>query len=311
MTHQIEHPDLSVVIPIYRAQACLDELYRRLIVSLLSITEKFEVILVNDGCPENSWSKIQDIVKKDPRFHGINLSRNFGQHRAITAGLDVTKGEWIVVMDCDLQDQPEEICKLWKKIEEGDDVIFARRLRRNDSLFRKCGSFLFAKVLGYLTDTKQDPSTANFGIYHRRVIDSVNQMRENLRFFPLMVQWTGFRTSTIDVSHAQRADGKSSYSIFKLIKLAAEVAIAFSNKPLRLFVMFGFLLSFIAFLSALLVVVLTLKGIISVLGWPSLMVSIWFLAGLIIMTLGVVGLYIGKIFDETKKRPIYIIREKI
>jgi dolichol-phosphate mannosyltransferase len=136
-------------------------------------------------------------------------------------------------------------------------------------------------------------------------------MRENMRFFPLMVQWAGFSTCTIDVNHAKRTVGKSSYSFLKLLKLATEVALTFSNKPLRLFVTFGFLLSSGAFLFAILVIILKLKGVLGVLGWPSLMVSIWFLSGLIIMTLGVVGLYVGKTFDETKKRPIYIVRERL
>lgn len=300
---------LSIVVPVYRGRDCLDELYRRLIDSLTQITNRFEIILVDDGCPENSWEKIAQLANTDERVIGVKLSRNFGQHAAITAGLDRSKGTWIVVMDCDLQDQPEEIHRLFQKKDDGYPVVFARREHRQDSLYRKAGSFLFSKILAYLTDTPHDASIANFGIYHRRVIEAVVHMREKMRFFPLMVKWSGFRSAIINVKHAKRLTGRSSYSLFRLIRLASEVAIAYSNKPLRLIIAIGFFISTLAFSFAVYLFALAAKGQVEVMGWSSIMVSIWFLAGLTLMTLGIVGLYVGKTFDETKQRPIYVIQE--
>lgn len=300
---------ISVVIPVYGCASALPELHRRLVSSLERITANFEIILVNDASPDDSWENIEKIADLDHRVTGLNLSRNFGQHYAITAGLDHSKGEWVVVMDCDLQDQPEEIEKLYKKAQEGFDIVLGRRTLRHDSFFKKLTSKVFYKVFSYLTETKQDGTVANFGIYHRKVIAALLSMRENLRFFPTMVQWVGFKSVAIDIEHSSRAEGKSSYSLKKLLQLAFNVMIAFSDKPLRLTVRAGFLISFFSFIYAIYIVIRALMGIRGIQGWSSLFVSIWFLSGLIIFVLGILGTYLGKAFDEVKKRPIYIVSE--
>jgi len=161
---------ISVISPIYGCKECLFELYDRLVKTLSQITENFEIILVNDACPQSSWERIAMLCAKDPRVKGINLSRNFGQHYAITAGLDHATGDWVVVMDCDLQDRPEEIIKLYTKALEGYDIVFGRRAERKDSFIKRFGSMAFNRVLEYFTETKHDNSIANFGIYAHKVV---------------------------------------------------------------------------------------------------------------------------------------------
>jgi glycosyltransferase involved in cell wall biosynthesis len=300
-------PLLSIVIPVYRGEYFMDMLVSQLVETCRRISEDFEIILVDDCGPDKSWEKIREHAKKDIRVKGVQLSRNFGQHYAITAGLDCSKGEWIVVMDCDLQDQPAEILKLYAKAQEGYDVVLAGRYNRQDSFFKKAFSSYFYKVLSFLVGTKIDPSVANFGIYKRKVINAVVSMREHTRFFPMLIKWVGFKTCIVEVNHSARAEGKSSYSFKALLNLALSIMLSFSDKPLRLMVKFGIMVSFFAFLFALYNIIQYLRGVISVSGFASLIVSIWFLSGLIISAIGVVGLYTGRIFEQSKQRPIYII----
>lgn len=300
----------SIVSPVYRAEKILPELVRRIKTSVEPITQNFEIILVEDCGPDDSWSVIQSLSEKEPRVRGFKLSRNYGQHYAITCGLDQAQGDWVVVMDCDLQDQPEEIKKLHDKALEGYDVVLARREERQDKFFKKLFSKLFYRTLGYLTGSKMDESIANFGIYHKSVIKSIAQLRESIRYFPTMVKWVGFKQTAIKVEHAPRAQGETSYNFKKLLNLAIDIILAYSDKPIRLTIKAGFLVSFFALLIGLIYLVKYFSGDIIVPGYASLIISIWFLSGLIITILGVVGLYVGKTFEGVKNRPIYIISEK-
>lgn len=302
---------ISVVSPVYGCRECLGELCARLTETLTPITIDFEIILVNDACPQGSWETIRALADKDPRIKGIDLSRNFGQHYAITAGLDHAAGDWVVVMDCDLQDKPEEIATLYAKAREGYDIVFGQRVERQDSFFKKLGSRLFYRVLEYFTDTEHDKTIANFGIFSRQVIQTVNRYREQNRSFPLFVKIAGFRRTQIPVQHDDRLYGKSSYNLVKLINLAIDSIVAHSNKPLRLFIQFGFFIALGSmFYAVWLFLSYFLYGDIAE-GWTSLMVSMFFMFGLLFGILGILGLYIGKIFDEVKGRPLYIIRESV
>lgn len=302
-------PKLSIVSPVYQAQKILPELVSRLEAALKKITDDFEIILVEDHSPDESWAEIERLCEGRTYLKGFKLSRNFGQHYAITCGLDQAKGDWIVVMDCDLQDQPEEIEKLFKKAQEGYDVVLASRRQRNDSYFKKLLSKWFNRTLGYLTGSEQDETIANFGIYHRKVIDAVVGMRESIRFFPTMIKWVGFRQTKIEVAHSARQEGNSSYNLKRLFNLALDIILAFSDKPIRLVVKLGFLISFMAFVIATYFFIKWLTGGVVVLGYTSLIVSVWLLSGFIISTLGVIGLYVGKTFEGVKNRPIYIIEK--
>lgn len=291
----------------YRAEQIVDELVRRIQASVEPLTSSYEIVLVDDRSPDDSWARIVAHAARDQRVRGVRLSRNFGQHRAITAGLEYCRGEWIVVMDCDLQDQPEEIPKLLATAQQGYEIVFARRLNRQDSWLKKTFSRVFYRALSYLTDTKQDPTIANFGIYHRKVIDAVLAMRESIRYFPTMVRWVGFRVSAVAVEHAARAEGRSTYTLNQLLSLVLDIMLAYSDKPLRLTVKMGLVVSLSAFGMVVVTLIRFLRGQIVVLGYTSLIISIWFLAGLLLSVLGMVGLYLGKTFEQVKNRPIYLV----
>ncbi|MBZ9787829.1 glycosyltransferase family 2 protein [Psychroflexus sp. CAK57W] len=304
-------PHISIVSPVYMAEKILPELVSRIETSVEKITTDYEIILVEDCGSDNSWEVIEQLSKNKSYLKGIKLSRNFGQHYAITCGLDHARGEWVVVMDCDLQDQPEEIEKLYKKAIEGFDVVFARRVERNDSFLKKLGSLLFYKVFTYLSGMKQDGTIANFGVYSKKVIDYVNTMREPMRAFSPMIRWVGFKSIAITVEHNKRIEGRSSYNVSKLINLALDIALAYSDKPLKLTIKLGLVISSFSFIFAFVSLMRYFLGYISISGYASLIISIWMLSGIIIFIIGIVGLYITKIFEGIKERPIYIIDKKI
>ncbi|RSL34767.1 glycosyltransferase [Salibacterium salarium] len=305
------NPHLSVVTPVYGCGECLIQLYNRLKETLENITRNFEIIMVEDCSPDQSWSVIQQLTNKDSRVKGMKLAKNFGQHVAITAGLDEAKGDWVVVMDCDLQDQPEEIAKLYEKTAEGFDVVFARRQVRHDTFIKRWESKLYYKVYDYFTENTSDPAIANFSISSRKVIQNFQQLREQNRNFPLFIKWMGFDTATVNVEHQERVSGKSSYNLSKLMNLAIDGIVSQSNKPLRLSIKFGFLLSFGALIYGLYLMYQYFFMFEPLPGWTSLMVSIYFVGGLIFANLGVLGLYMGKVFNEVKDRPLYIVQESV
>ena len=288
----------------------MSQLVREIKENVSPLTENFVIILVEDGSPDRSWDAIETECKNDQRVKGIRLSRNFGQHYAITAGLDHANGEWVIVMDCDLQDRPEEIINLYREAKKGFDVVLARRAVRKDSTNKKLFSKLFYKVLGYLTGTEQDAAVANFGIYHHKVVNVICSMREQIRYFPTMVKWVGFKKTYLDVIHSGREEGKSTYTFKKLLALAFDILLSNSEKPIRLIVKTGFFISTASFLFGLIVLVKYFVGSIDVMGYTSLILSLWFLGGMIMMMLGIIGLYIGKTFQGVKNRPIYIVAEK-
>ncbi len=302
---------LSIVSPIYKGEFMLDELVNRIEKSMGKITSDYEIILVNDHSPDRSWDRITAICRANKKVKGINLSRNFGQHYAITAGLSVSSGEWIVVLDCDLQDQPEEIPALYNKAIEGFDVVLAQRINRQDTFFKRLSSTLFHRVFAYLTDSFQDKTVANFGIYRRNVINAVLSMGDAVRSFPNEVSWVGFKQTKIPVIHAVRAEGKSSYNLRRLISFAVDNMLSFSNKPLRLMVEFGFYITLFAFLIALYYLFKYLTGNIVVTGFATVVISLWLIGGIMMMLLGMVGIYIGKTFDQVKGRPSFIIKDKL
>lgn len=303
--------DISIIIPAYKSSETISILYERLKKTLNSLSVSYEIIIINDSSPMNDWIEIEKIASQDKNVKGINFSRNFGQHQAMTAGFEKASGNWIVPMDCDLQDKPEEIIKLWNKSSEGYDIVFAKRIDRKDSYLKKKFSKLFYVLLSYLTETKQDSTIGNFGIYNKKVIDAILKMGDSIRYFPAMVRWVGFKSTSIDVEHSQREIGKTSYNLRKLINLALNVILAFSEKPLKLTAKLGLTISFLSILFTIFILIRYILNDITVVGWTSVIISICFFSGLIIFLLGIVGLYIGKIFDKVKNRPLYIISQTI
>lgn len=305
------NPVISFVSPVYKAEKILDKLVDEIQKTMFVLDKPYEIILIDDRSPDKSWDVMKAISHKFPEVKSVRLSRNFGQHPAIMAGLAMAKGEWVVVLDCDLQDQPKEVLKLYNKAQEGFDVVLAKRKNRQDNFFKKMTSLIFSKIYSFFTDTKYDNEVANFGIYNSKVIASILEISDSIKFFPLFVKFVGYNSTSIIVEHALRDEGNSSYNFSKLISLAFNSIISFSNKPLKLFVKFGLIISLISFLFGLYNIYLTATNQIEVLGYSSIIVSIWFLSGVIITTIGVTGIYVGKIFDQTKGRPTFIIDEKL
>lgn len=300
-----------MVSPIYRGEKMVSELVRRNVEALNGMGADYEIILVNDASPDNSWHAIEQECKMNPKVKGLNLSRNFGQHYAITAGLSYAQGEWVVVMDCDLQDRPEEIPNLYAKAQEGYDSVLAQRVQRSHGWFKKLGSKCFYKVFSYLTETKQDASVANFGIYNRKVIDAVLSMGDAMRYFPTQIQWVGFKRAYLPIHHDERAEGKSTYNLSRLFRLAFDTIISFSDKPMRLMVKMGLFVTLASFIVGIVFLVRYCMGEIEVLGFTSLIISLWLLGGIIISLIGVVGIYLGKLFEKAKDRPTFIVNQKL
>jgi glycosyltransferase involved in cell wall biosynthesis len=308
----MENPFISIVSPIYKAQDIAESLTQVIEHSIKNISQNYEIILVEDGSPDDSWQTLQKIATSNPKVKALKLSRNFGQHYAITAGLDKAEGEWVVVMDCDLQDRPEEIPRMLEIAHAAEaKIILAQRVVRKDNRLKIWLSSFFYRILSYLSGADWDPTIANFGLYHRDVIKEIKRMREPIRFFPAMVKSVGFNTVKMPVTHHARDEGESSYTLKKRVKLATDIILANSDKPLRIIVKFGLTVSLAAALIGLYYIIRYFSGQTTVLGFTSIMISIWFVGGLIFMLLGIIGLYIGKIFEAAKGRPIYIIEETI
>ncbi|TAK59246.1 glycosyltransferase [Patescibacteria group bacterium] len=302
--------EISVVVPVYGSAEVLDELYRRTLETLKKITPHFEIIFVNDASPDSAWQVIQGLAVLDTRVRGLNLSRNFGQYPAITAGLSASRGEWVVVMDCDLQDQPEEIEKMYQKAQEGFFVVVGSRQKRHDSPLRSLVSWGFYSTLNYLTGRRHNRTLTNFGLYHRKVIDAILSLQDHMRYFSVMVRWVGFRTATVPVEHASRKGGKSGYSLVKLFSLATDIILAYSEKPLHLIIKVGVLV--VLFAGGYLAVAVVQGFLVgSTQSFGLLMGSLWLIFGFLSVMLGIIALYLGKTFEETKKRPIYIVQEEV
>jgi glycosyltransferase involved in cell wall biosynthesis len=298
---------IAVVTPIYKSELIVPELVGRLESVLTNNFEDYEIILVDDGSPDDSWNIINDLSNKSNRITGIQLSRNFGQHQAITAGLSVVDSDWIVVMDCDLQDRPEEILNLFKKSQEGYDLVVAKKIKRKDNKIRKIESKIFYIILNFFTGIKVSEGIGNFGIYSRNVINHYLTLKEEYRSFGMMLIWMGFKRFELPVQSDERHSGKSSYSLTKKMKLAITTITSFSDRILVFLIFFGIAITFIS-IAVLLFHILKVSYYSKPLaGWTSLIISIYMSLGLIVTSLGLIGLYVGKIFSQVKDRPVYII----
>ena len=303
--------EISVVLPVYKCGECVAEMHRQLVAAIEPLTHSFEIVFVNDGCPANSWEAVREAAASDARVKAINLSRNFGQHYAIAAGLHYCSGNWVVVMDCDLQDRPGEIPKLYRKALEGYDIVYALRHERQDRWPKRLLSRMFSMVYNLLSDIKLDPKACNFSIVSRQVIDSYCRLKELNRSYHLMLRWLGFRATYVSVEHAERFAGKSAYNLRRGFTLAIESIASQSNKPLILAIRTGFLMSGTALLLGLFLVLRYLMHGVGVAGWTSVIVSIYFTGGLMLANMGILGLYLGKVFNEVKERPLYIVKDMI
>lgn len=301
--------ELSVVVAVYRSEECLAELNRQLLEVLQRIVSSFEIIYVEDHGGDGSWGVIEELSRADRRVKGVKFCRNFGQHYALSAGLDLAEGQHVVLMDADLQDRPAEIERLYEKSREGHDVVLARRVDRTSTALDRMLGALYYRLFDFLTGTRTDPTVGTFRILSRKVVLALRMMNERHRFLGGMIQWMGFRTAHIDVPQSERFAGRSSYTLRRRFALAADGVLSFSNKPLVLMVKFGILLCATTFLLSLWIVYLRLSGGIAEIGFASIMVALFFLAGVVMLSLGVVGAYVGRIYDQVKERPYYLIEQ--
>ena len=303
--------EISVISPVYMAEGIINRLVKEISEACNLVTNRYEIILVEDGSQDKSWSEIKNLCQKLSFVKGLKLSRNFGQHIAIKAGLKKAKGKWIVVMDCDLQDNPFEIENLYNKAIEGFPIVRARRINRKDNYYKKFSSKIFYKIFQYFTGINQDSSIGNFGIYHKSVIEAISKLNDKDPFFPSQINWVGFPKYDLNVIHGLSITKKSTYTQRKLLKLAFNNILLFSDKPLRLTIKLGFMISLISFALGIAYLIMALLNIFSVSGFASIIITLFFSTGIIIFVIGIVGLYVGKIFETSKNRPLYIIEEKI
>jgi len=306
-------PYLSIISPIYGAEEIVDELVKQLVEAAGIITTEYEIILVDDCGPDRSWEKIKQNCDLDKRIKGIKLSRNFGQHYAITAGIERAKGDYILVIDCDLQDDPKYIPEMYKKIKEGYDIVYTLKEERKHSYFKNITATLFSFVFNYLSENKNIQSHKNIGAYSmisRKVADAFNTYNDYHRHYLMVLRWLGFKSCFLPIEHKERFSGTSSYTFSKLLKHAIDGITSQSDKLLRIFVNIGLIVSSLSFLSIILIVILYfVQGFMS--GWASLIVVLLFSTGIILTGIGILGIYLGKTFEQTKNRPKYLIDEVI
>lgn len=302
--------DLSVVIPIYHSADCLEELHRRLQTTLKGVTPHYEIVFVEDGGKDRSWEVLERIAKKDRKVQAFRLSRNFGQHAAITAGLSQCSGKWAVVMDGDLQDPPEEIPRFWKEARKGIDIVFSKRRQMKQSFLRRWLGVLYFKIINIFNQSAIDRSFGNFTLISRKVIDAFLNVRDKDRHYLFILYWLGFRTGLVEYQHGERHSGRSSYSLGELVRHAFNGLFFQTTVLLRWIIYLGFGLSLAGVLFSARIVYLYFFHSIQP-GWTSLVVLILMVGGFIILSTGITGLYIGKIFDQVKGRSLYVFDQKI
>jgi glycosyltransferase involved in cell wall biosynthesis len=307
----VSDPRYSFVVPIYNEQETLPELGRRLAAVMDGLDGDAETILVDDGSTDASPSLLLELHERDDRFKLVRFSRNFGHQVAITAGLDFTSGDAVVIMDGDLQDPPELVPELIARWREGYEVVYAVRAdrRESESLPKRLATRLTYRVLRRLTRGDLPVDAGDFRLVDRRVVDEFRRLREHNRYVRGLFAWVGFRQVGVPYRRDPRYAGRSKYSWGRLGKLASDGVIGFSNVPLRLALGFGFLFSGLSFLYGLSAIVKRLLGIGYVPGWASTVALPAFIGGVQLIIIGVVGLYVGRIYEEVKQRPLYVVRD--
>jgi glycosyltransferase involved in cell wall biosynthesis len=298
--------ELSVVVPVYRCAECLAALHERLVRTLETSVPSFELVFVDDRSPDASWEFLSDLAARDERVRAIRLSRNFGQHAAITAGLAETSGRWIVVMDCDLQDPPEEIPRLLEKAAMGYEIVLSKRVGRRHSRLRRVVGRAYFRIRNFFMRMDMSTEYSSLSLLSRKVVNAFLTVNDRDRQYMLIVHWLGFERGEIEFEHAERAAGKSSYTLRQLFQVGIEGFFFETTILLRWIVYVGFAVALAGMLlAAWFVVAYFLFDPYP--GWTSVAVLLLVVGGFIITSLGVTGLYIGKIFGQVKERPLYVV----
>lgn len=303
--------DLSIVIPVLNEQEIIKELIQRVKDSARMITEDFEIILIDDGSQDNTWREIEQEFKNNSQIVAMKFTRNFGQHHAITAGLEKSQGDWVVVMDGDLQDEPENLPKLFNQAQLGFDVVFASRHDRTDSKIYLIGQRIFYFFLNLLSGLKFNHRNANFSIISKKVVKAFLNFPEKTRFYNSTLLWLGFESSNVEVVHGKRFKGTPSYTWKKRFKLAKDIVVAFSERPLKLAVYLGLLISLFSLVFFIGIFIRAIYWGYEVLGWASLITLQLFSTGIILIVIGIIGIYLSQVFLEVKNRPLYVVESEI
>lgn len=299
------------MIPVYGCRAALPEMYQRLSESMRNISCDYEILFIDDCCPQDSWSVIREICEKDKHVIGIRFTRNFGQHSAIRAGLQKARGNWTAIMDCDLQDRPEDLLLFYEKAREGYSAVIKKRKSRKETPLTIIFSTLFYRVYNYFTDGTYDGELSSFCLLKKEVVEQLCKCKEQNCDVIMLVKWLGYKTATVQLDDEERYEGKSSYSFSKKVRMAFELITEHSNRPLLFSVKCGLVISVVSMVFILyLIIRWAVLGDFSM-GWPSLIASVFLMGGLILSAIGIVGLYIGNIFNEVKERPIFVIQEML
>jgi polyisoprenyl-phosphate glycosyltransferase len=301
---------ISIVSPVYQAAGNINELVKRIADEIIHITGKFEIVLVEDGSSDDSWSEVVANCRKFSYVKGVRLSRNFGQHYAVTAGLQHASGEIILIMDCDLQDDPTAFAQLYNKYKEGNQIVFTKRIKRKQSFFKFISAKIYNFLFRFLSDRNYDVDTGSMVLFSSRVKNIFLSLKDKDRLYIQLLKWIGFKQAYVYVEHKKRFSGRSSYNFVRMLNLAVQGWTSHSDKLLRLSIYGGFYLSVITFLISIYIIVLYFVHGFQP-GWPSLFIAILFSTGLILMSIGIAGVYTGKIFEQTKDRPLFIVDEKI
>lgn len=305
-------PIISIVLPVFNEEETLTALYERLTRLMRRLGEPYEVVFVNDGSRDGSLELLKRFAAEDSKIRVVSLSRNFGHQTAITCGLDYTRGDAVVIMDADLQDPPELIPELIKKWREDYDVVYAvRESREGDNVLKRATAALFYRLIRKLSHVDIPVDTGDFRLLSRRAVKALQSAKERQRFVRGLVSWIGYRQTGVSFAREERATGKSKYPFRKMLKFAIDGITAFSFLPLQVASYLGFLVSGVSFLYIIYAVLQKLLTDRPVTGWTSLVVAILFLGGVQLITLGIIGEYVGRIYEEVKQRPLYLVDETI
>ncbi|MNX24302.1 hypothetical protein D3C86_543190 [compost metagenome] len=301
---------LSVVVPCFNEEEVIQETHQQLSATLKSICPSYEIIYVNDGSRDRTLELLRTIQASDPTVRYVSLARNFGHQKAVTAGIDYARGEAVVLIDADLQDPPEVIGQMLKKWQEGYDVVYGVRAhRKGESWFKLLTASMFYRMLNRLSEVPIPLDTGDFRLMDRRVVDVLKEMPERDRFLRGMVAWVGFNQVALPYERAPRFAGESKYPLRKMLAFAVDGILSFSSKPLRTATMLGFFTSGLAILGILYSIVVRLFTSNWVSGWAMTFIAILFMGGVQLLCLGVMGEYIGRIYAESKHRPLYLVGE--
>lgn len=301
---------ISVIIPVFNEEKNISSVYNRCVSVLDSIGESFELIFINDGSKDNTFQKVYQLSESDARVKYINLSRNFGHQIAVSAGLDACNGSYAVIIDADLQDPPELITSLYTKAQEGFDVVYAKRqLRKGETFFKSITAKFFYRLLKKITSINIPLDTGDFRIISRKVINVLKQMPEQQKFLRGQIAWVGFNQTAVEYQREERTAGTSGYTVKKMMRLAMDGITSFSNLPLRIATIAGFLVSGITFCVALYALYSRFVSKDYVPGWTSIIISVLFIGGVQLITIGIIGEYISRISSNVRNRPLYVVSE--